>query len=274
MIPQNTSIHASNSELIANGDLHILNAPSPRGKTAKRAYGDAGALEIKYKDDKSKSVLKNLEYLNGEGIKDLLKTSDIISKGFESLRDVARSLPIPTSISTHELGEDMKDINSTQKALAYFLQTTSGVKYQVYHHVGAVGCDVDEDEPQKVRTINFRLAKNHGLTEKDTEFMSVLQDSMNGNTLRASVELLALKHVVGRVLYEVKIECQGLQRLLGLLALHTIADQPFGEDSLEVLNWLASFLRAKEPPQSNEEQRKANPFKRAWNHPFKSERTL
>ncbi|KXH50205.1 hypothetical protein CSIM01_07429 [Colletotrichum simmondsii] len=218
----------------------------------------------KDKDEKFKSVLENLDYFNGEGIKDLLKTSDIISKGFEMLQDVARSLPIPSFISTHELGEDMKDINSTQKALAYFLQTTSGVKNQVYYHVGAVGCDVDEDELQKARIFNFRLAKNHGLTEEDIEFMKTLKDLMNGNTLLANVELLALKHVVAWVQHEVEIECQGLQSLLRLLATHSVADQLLGKDSLEVLNWLSKIQKAKEPPQRSDGQRKANPLKRAW----------
>ncbi|KAG7077609.1 hypothetical protein JMJ76_0014854 [Colletotrichum scovillei] len=236
MTPQDTIPHASKPEPIAHGDLYVLNPPTPRGGTAKR--DNAGALEIKNKDEKFKSVLENLDYFNGEGIKDLLKTSGIISKGFELLQDVARSLPTPTFISTHELGEDMKDINSTQKALAYFLQTTSGVKNRVYDHVGAVGCDVDEDELQKARIINFRLAKNRGLTEEDIEFMKTLKDLMNGTTSLANVELLALKHIAARVLHEVELECQGLQSLLRHLATHSGADQPFGEDSLQVLNWL------------------------------------
>ncbi|KAL0764254.1 hypothetical protein CaCOL14_013307 [Colletotrichum acutatum] len=126
MIPQDTTTNASKPEPIAHRDLHILNPPTPQGKAAK--CDDAGALESKDKEDKFKFILKNLDYFNGEGIKDLLKTSDIISKGFELLQDVTRSLPIPTFIGTHELGDDMKDINSAQKALAYFLQTSSGVK--------------------------------------------------------------------------------------------------------------------------------------------------
>ncbi|KAG7058958.1 hypothetical protein JMJ77_0006327 [Colletotrichum scovillei] len=261
MTPQDTIPHASKPEPIAHGDLYVLNPPTPRGGTAKR--DNAGALEIKNKDEKFKSVLENLDYFNGEGIKDLLKTSGIISKGFELLQDVARSLPTPTFISTHELGEDMKDINSTQKALAYFLQTTSGVKNRVYDHVGAVGCDVDEDELQKARIINFRLAKNRGLTEEDIEFMKTLKDLMNGTTSLANVELLALKHIAARVLHEVELECQGLQSLLRHLATHSGADQPFGEDSLQVLNWLVRLHKAKEPPQRSDGQRKANPLKRA-----------
>ncbi|KAK1725733.1 uncharacterized protein BDZ83DRAFT_651157 [Colletotrichum acutatum] len=231
MIPQDTTTNASKPEPIAHRDLHILNPPTPQGKAAK--CDDAGALESKDKEDKFKFILKNLDYFNGEGIKDLLKTSDIISKGFELLQDVTRSLPIPTFIGTHELGDDMKDINSAQKALAYFLQTSSGV----YYHVGAVSCDVDEDEFQKARTINFRLAKNHDLTEEDIEFMKILEDLMNGKISLANVESLALKHVVARAQHEVKIECQGLQSLLRPLASHGVADQHFGKDSLEVLNW-------------------------------------
>ncbi|KAK1638451.1 hypothetical protein BDP81DRAFT_516278 [Colletotrichum phormii] len=255
MVTHNNLTHASNSEPIAHEEPATLNPSTPRGKLAKR--DDTGALEIR--DSAGKSVLEYLNFFTGEGIKGLLRTSGIMSDGFKLLQDVAKSLPTPTLISTHKLGKDMKDLNPTQNSLAYFLQTTSGISNEVFYHAGAVGCDVDDSELLKVQTINFRLAKNKGLCEKDLKFMKILQDLMNGHDVLAHVEPLALKHVTVRILHDVRIECQGLQTILRRLAPHGVAGQAFGKDSLEVLDWLANVQKAKELHRSDK-QRKARPL--------------
>ncbi|KXH34779.1 hypothetical protein CSAL01_00360 [Colletotrichum salicis] len=233
MVSYDNLTHASNSEPTAHEEPANSNPSTPRDELAKR--DGAGALEIT--DSAGKSVLEYLNFFTGEGIKGLLRTSGIIiSDGFKLLQDVAESLLAPTLITTHKLGKDMEDLNSTQKALAYFLQTTSGISNEVFYHVGAVGCDVDGSELLKVQTINFRLAKNKGLCEKDLDFMKILQDLMNGPDVLAHVEPLALKHVTVRILQDVRIECQGLQTILRRLAPQGVAGQAFGKDSLEVLN--------------------------------------
>ncbi|TQN73880.1 hypothetical protein CSHISOI_01569 [Colletotrichum shisoi] len=159
-------------------------------------------------------------------------------------RDFVGDLPAPAFIRTTDLGAE---IESLQRALAYFLQTVSGVSNGVFDHVGAVGCDVVQkgDGGDRKSTLNFRLAKNKGLQEEDFKFFGILLDVLKGASRDVpfdEVERLSLRHPLVRINYDVNRIYKQTRENTGsrpkpCLGTKT-TDKRSGRDYMTVLTWL------------------------------------
>ncbi|OBR04893.1 hypothetical protein CH63R_11596 [Colletotrichum higginsianum IMI 349063] len=159
-------------------------------------------------------------------------------------RDFVSDLPAPAFIRTTDLGAE---IESLQRALAYFSQTVSGVPNGVFDHVGAVGCDVVQkgDGSDRKSTLNLRLAKNKGIQEEDFKFFGILLGLLNGtsrNVPSDEVERLSLRHPLVRINYDVNRIYKQTRENTGsspkpCLGTKT-TDKRSGKDYMTVLTWL------------------------------------